>query len=519
MPPKSRTVVSKAKNPEPSKEPQETEPTSVKQLSQSRYYQLNPVTKRFETEGLEALTPAERQTWANAQLLPRIAGKQTILPAKVEREYWKQVAKDNLPIRSLRKDYEWGTDKTGRDVGEYAPQDLEERRRKQDRLAALTIEHERFLTKRDLKARGARDRKGNAYEITEEDIQQEKRRRAEMAHLNKELYNDRGSAYSTDPEWDDVIPIPAIEPEGALAAIAYPDDYAEAMSYLRAVMAAEEASPRCLRLTDHIISMNPAHYTVWLYRFKIISTLNLPVPDEIDWLNEVALAHLKNYQIWHHRQLLIDHYYPQIADDAEALKKLGRSESQFIAMMLDEDTKNYHVWSYRQYLVRKLNLFNLHELMLTQNLIEDDVRNNSAWSHRFLVVFSDPKASTEGSHATEYDAKVPSETVDREIAYAKEKILLAPQNQAAWNYLRGVLVKGGRKMGEVKEFSGEFVTALGDDAKEEVRSSHALDCLAEAYLEDGNKDKAKLCLERLAVKWDPIRAGYWNYRQQLVDVA
>ena len=30
------------------------------------------------------------------------------------------------------------------------------------------------------------------------------------------------------------------------------------MSYLRAVMAAKEYSPRCLRLTDHVISMNPA---------------------------------------------------------------------------------------------------------------------------------------------------------------------------------------------------------------------------------------------------------------------
>ena len=284
-------------------------------------------------------------------------------------------------------------------------------------------------------------------------------------------------------------------------------------------MAAEECSPRCLRLTEHIISMNAAHYTVWLYRFKIVSTLNIPAPDEIAWLNEVALAHLKNYQIWHHRQLIIDHYYPQIASDADALKKLGRSESQFITTMLAEDTKNYHVWSYRQYLVRKLNLFNLPELLSTQNLIEDDVRNNSAWSHRFLVVFSDPEASTPGSHATEYDAKVPAATVDREIAYAEEKIELAPQNQAAWNYLRGVLVKGGRKMSEVKSFSEGFVTGLGDEDAEEVKSSHALDCLAEAYLEEGDKEKANLCLERLATRWDPIRAGYWKYRQQLVEVA
>lgn len=287
------------------------------------------------------------------------------------------------------------------------------------------------------------------------------------------------------------------------------------MSYLRAVMAAEEHSKRCLRLTQHIISMNPAHYTVWLYRFKIISTLDLPVPDEMAWLNEVALTYLKNYQIWHHRQLLMDHYHPQIAADPEQVAKLARSETQFIITMLAEDTKNYHVWSYRQYLVRKLSLFNLAELLSTQNLIEDDVRNNSAWSHRFLVVFSDPEKSTEGSHPTEHDPKVPAEVLDREVAYAKEKILVAPQNQSPWNYLRGVLAKGGRKMSEVKEFAEGFVDGL-DTEDEEVRSSHALDCLAEAYLEEGDKEKATLCLKRLAERWDPVRAGYWRYREQLV---
>ena len=288
------------------------------------------------------------------------------------------------------------------------------------------------------------------------------------------------------------------------------------MSYLRAVMAAEEYSPRCIRLTQHIISMNPAHYTVWLYRFKIISTLGLPVPDEIAWLNEVALTYLKNYQIWHHRQLLIDHYHPQIASDAEEVKKLARSETQFIGTMLAEDTKNYHVWSYRQYLVRRLSLFGLPELLSTQNLIEDDVRNNSAWSHRFLVVFSDPAHSTEGSHPAEHDPKVPREILDREVAYAKEKIALAPQNQAPWNYLRGVLVKGGMGMGGMREFAEGFVDALGSE-DEEVRSSHALDCLAEAYLEGEDKERARLCLRRLAEKWDPVRAGYWQYRERLVE--
>jgi hypothetical protein len=37
----------------------------------------------------------------------------------------------------------------------------------------------------------------------------------------------------------------------------------DAMSYFRAVVTEDEKSPRTLELTEHIIRLNPAHYTVW----------------------------------------------------------------------------------------------------------------------------------------------------------------------------------------------------------------------------------------------------------------
>ena len=108
------------------------------------------------------------------------------------------------------------------------------------------------------------------------------------------------SKYS-GPEWADVKPIALDEGPGegpALAAIAYPEAYSEAMCYLRAVMAANEMSDRALALTTDIIALNPAHYTVWLYRAKILFELKKDLDSEIQWLNKVALNNLKNYQIW-----------------------------------------------------------------------------------------------------------------------------------------------------------------------------------------------------------------------------
>jgi len=71
-------------------------------------------------------------------------------------------------------------------------------------------------------------------------------------------------SYHDDETWADIEPLP--QDDGGLhplAAIAYTDEYSEAMGYLRAVMAKNEFSERVLSLTEHIISMNPAHYTVW----------------------------------------------------------------------------------------------------------------------------------------------------------------------------------------------------------------------------------------------------------------
>lgn len=132
-----------------------------------------------------------------------------------------------------------------------------------------------------------------------------------MASKQKSKGKSSQPVYAASPEWSDIQPIPLIDgppdqpdPGPALATIAYSPRYSEAMSYLRAVMAKNEASQRALKLTEDIISMNPAHYTVWLYRMKILRTLwgddgiQAGVQSELKWLEDVSEKNLKNYQIW-----------------------------------------------------------------------------------------------------------------------------------------------------------------------------------------------------------------------------
>lgn len=143
---------------------------------------------------------------------------------RTEREYWKFVSKEGLPIRRLPKSYVWGKDRSGRDIGTYSPDELEQRTLKQAKLSTLQLQHRQFLRKRE-----AAIRKGES-DLSSEEISQEKSRRRTMAALKRDLYGEITGSLAQDPEWDDVIPIPQNEPEGALAQIAYPDDYAEGTS-------------------------------------------------------------------------------------------------------------------------------------------------------------------------------------------------------------------------------------------------------------------------------------------------
>lgn len=73
-----------------------------------------------------------------------------------------------------------------------------------------------------------------------------------------------------------------------------------------------------------------------------------------------------------------------------------------MARMFEADAKNYHVWSYRQWLVRRFGLWDVGELAVVDGLLQADVRNNSAWNHRWFIVFGRP-------------AGADADTVQREI--------------------------------------------------------------------------------------------------------
>lgn len=66
-----------------------------------------------------------------------------------------------------------------------------------------------------------------------------------------------------------------------------------------------EASERALALTEHLVYLNPANYSVWQYRAQVLMDLSTAessqdrLRQELDFLDEFAKVNMKNYQIWY----------------------------------------------------------------------------------------------------------------------------------------------------------------------------------------------------------------------------
>ena len=112
--------------------------------------------------------------------------------------------------------------------------------------------------------------------------------------------------------------------------------------------------------------------------------------------------------------------------------RLPITETTFLDKVFKKDAKNYHVWSYRQWLVRHFGIWD-DELPTIEKLLDDDVRNNSAWNHRWFIIFA--RYTNPEKHSirqNDADVEVPDRIVDDEIEYTMEAIKKAPKNQSQW---------------------------------------------------------------------------------------
>ncbi|GJN89140.1 hypothetical protein Rhopal_002114-T1 [Rhodotorula paludigena] len=334
--------------------------------------------------------------------------------------------------------------------------------------------------------------------------------------------------------YEDLVPVPQNDAPNCLVPIAYDTMYRDCMDTFRALVAKGEKSERTLEVTQWIIRLNPGHYSVWKYRADTLLEMKSSMTEELDLLDQLVQYHLKSYQVWQHRRTII-----------LALNDPSR-ELDFTAKALAIDEKNYHTWAYRQWVLchfwstaRSLSPEDAAalsrerrdqveqvwrgELEYVDKLLESDIRNNSAWNHRFFVSFESGMGGDDAGK--------------REIQYAKEKLAISPNNPSAWNYLRGVLARLSIPLSSASPFATPLAlntpasmppTEPAISPAAELPAYLAIEFLADARAEearaqeraqDEREKAAKEAAElfRSLIEYDPIRRNYWNWQAQQAE--
>jgi len=295
--------------------------------------------------------------------------------------------------------------------------------------------------------------------------------------------------YSKRPEWSDIEPILQYdESKPRLIHINYEKEYEDAMNCFRAIVKKNEMSERALELTEFLIGYNKAHYYIWKYRQDLLIKLNCDLKKELQAMEDITLETMKSYQIWHHRQFLVDN----INEPCD--------EMEFIKIVLEYDAKNYHAWAYRQWLMTRFNLFDESELEYIDELLFEDIRNNSAWNQRMFYFNNRPTILLDAD-------------AENEINYAVAKIKRLPNNKCPWVYLRGIIKLNEKNLLDYPDLE-DLCLQLKDDTSTIFPLCTYYEICEMKYHKDptkeGYQNLIKL-LEELKNR-DFRRVNYWNHK-------
>jgi len=300
--------------------------------------------------------------------------------------------------------------------------------------------------------------------------------------------------FSERPEWADMKPIPE-HPSSDIPPvchIAYSDNFRQTMDYFRGVLCAQEYSERALALTEEVILCNQSNYTAWHYRRECLVALNAPPSrwaEELRLVQKIAEMNPKNYQLWYHRQ------------SVTRRTKDVQTELAFCKECVKYDSKNYHAWAHRQWVLEQFadDKMWASEREYIEHLLNQDVRNNSAWNQRFFVIKKTLKEGTE---------KIPDDIAKAEIEFAVPLIHKSPNNECPWNYMRGVatMSDSGSLLAfpRLKEIALEYCEKC-------PACPHCLSLLADICDAEGDDAKRVECLTTLRDRVDNIRRKYWQY--------
>jgi len=286
-------------------------------------------------------------------------------------------------------------------------------------------------------------------------------------------------------EWNNITPLPQFSDKVKVLKIRYSKQETKLMDIFRAVLQTKEISLRVYILTSIVIDFFPTNYMAWVKRRECIDKVKEIDPQsELNWLDELMVPNQKNYQIWHHRKLLIE----KLNDSSH--------EKRVLDDVFQSEPKNFHAWTHRIWMIRRFN--NIEgEFDFIDKMLEQDIKNNSVWNYRFFLV-----QFVNGN-------KLDKEIIEKEIKYAIEKIKKNNINECPYCYIRGYINKFKYKFNDFPFIKEELEKII--EKKENENNSFCLMLLLDFYEEEKKEKEFKETIEKLT-KIDYIRKKYYSWR-------
>jgi protein farnesyltransferase/geranylgeranyltransferase type-1 subunit alpha len=133
-----------------------------------------------------------------------------------------------------------------------------------------------------------------------------------------------------------------------------------------------------LNATSVALRTNPHNYNFWIIHRKILKAFKFNPYKELLWIEELILETPKNFLCWNHRKIIVESS-PTCTKASTELKLTER--------IIKQNPKNYFAYAHRQFAINKFKFENLglltEEMRFSAELINEDIRNNSAWNQRF----------------------------------------------------------------------------------------------------------------------------------------
>jgi protein farnesyltransferase/geranylgeranyltransferase type-1 subunit alpha len=220
----------------------------------------------------------------------------------------------------------------------------------------------------------------------------------------------------------------------------------------------------------------------WYHRRLCVDNIpELDMREELEWLDSITVDNQKNYQIWHHRKVIIE----KLNDPTH--------EKSLLDEVFEDEPKNFHAWCHRIWVVRRFNLYD-GELEFIEKKLQEDIRNNSVWNYRFFFI--------------NYLYTTPSDKIImKEIEYTLDKLIQVPMNESPYSYIRGWL----NPTSNILKYS-EIKSTLENIVGNYPECYHAYSLLLDWYEQEGNKAKCSEIIDTL-IDVDYIRAKYWAWRK------